>query len=62
MTDGNDSTKLAPVDRTDPSLLLMTKMKVINSSPSPNPKVREELFTLKIQVKQEVGVILNNGC
>lgn len=54
MITSEDSTKFATVDHADPSLSLMVRLKSIDSSSTPGPKVREELFLLKIQVKQEI--------
>lgn len=59
---GDDSIELLLIPYTDLSLSLMVRPEVIHSSPTLSSKVSEELFTIKIQIKQKVlGAIFNIG-
>lgn len=56
----DDQTKLALVSHLESSLSLMARPNVRYLNPTLNPKVWEELFTLKIQVKQDIiNAIIN---
>ena len=56
----DDQTKLALVSHLESSLSLMARPNVRYLNPTLDPKVWEELFTLKIQVKQDIiNAIIN---
>lgn len=56
----DDQTKLALFSHLESSLSLMARPNVIYLNPTLDPKIWKELFTLKIQVKQEIiNAIIN---